>query len=118
MGERTSKFIQEELKMDYVYDYMFHPLNEYAKLLKFKPTIPAGAMEVCAETMACPAEGVWRQFMEESLEKTPSDTTPCSLPPPYDPLEFLDFIERKANATREVELWENEYWDKQNKKHQ
>lgn len=116
MGETTSKFIQEDLKMDYVYDYMFHLLNEYAKLLKFKPTIPPGAVEVCAETMACPAEGAWRKFMEESLEKNPTDTTPCSLPPPYDPPGFHDFIERKANATRQVELWENEYWDKQNKK--
>ncbi|XP_034709621.1 protein O-glucosyltransferase 1-like [Vitis riparia] len=116
MGETTSKFIQEDLKMDYVYDYMFHLLNEYAKLLKFKPTIPPGAVEVCAETMACPVEGAWRKFMEESLEKIPTDTTPCSLPPPYDPPGFHDFIERKANATRQVELWENEYWDMQNKK--
>jgi hypothetical protein len=26
--------------MDYVYDYMFHLLTEYAKLLRFKPTKP------------------------------------------------------------------------------
>ncbi|KAK3017594.1 hypothetical protein RJ639_004828, partial [Escallonia herrerae] len=33
IGKAASNFIQEELKMDYVYDYMFHLLNEYAKLL-------------------------------------------------------------------------------------
>ncbi|RXH70502.1 hypothetical protein DVH24_013248, partial [Malus domestica] len=39
---------KEELKMDYVYDYMFHLLNEYDKLLRFEPRIPKGAAHLCS----------------------------------------------------------------------
>ncbi|CAK9180083.1 unnamed protein product, partial [Ilex paraguariensis] len=53
--------------MEYVYDYMFHLLNEYAKLLKYKPTVPPGAVEVCSETMVCNAKGLDREFMIESM---------------------------------------------------
>ena len=85
IGEAGSKFIQEKLKMDFVYDYMFHLLSEYSKLLKFEPTIPVGAHEVCSETMAC-QEGnkFWRikNFMVESMVKSPRNTLPCTMPPP------------------------------------
>ena len=85
IGEAGSKFIQENLKMDFVYDYMFHLLSEYANLLKFEPTIPPGAFEVCSETMAC-LEGnkFWKlkNFMVESMVKCPRDTLPCTMPPP------------------------------------
>ncbi|XP_061999335.1 uncharacterized protein LOC133716675 [Rosa rugosa] len=118
IGEAASNFIQEDLKMDYVYDYMFHVLNEYAKLLKFKPTIPPNASELCSETMACPATATWKKFMKESMVMSPSDEIPCSLPPPYDPQALRDFLERKANSTRQVEAWENEYWQSSNKKQQ
>ncbi|CAB4300343.1 unnamed protein product [Prunus armeniaca] len=116
IGEAASNFIQEDLKMDYVYDYMFHVLNEYAKLLKFKPTIPPNAVELCSEKMACPATGTWKKFMVESMVKSPSDELPCTLPPPYDPLALRDLLERKANSTRQVEAWENEYWQSIDKK--
>lgn len=101
--------------MDYVYDYMFHLLNEYAKLLKFKPKIPRGAVEYCPETMACAVNGTWRRFMEESMVKFPSDSDPCTIPPPYDPLTLQGILERKDNLTRQVENHENEYWQNQNK---
>ncbi|XP_075479309.1 uncharacterized protein LOC142520190 [Primulina tabacum] len=114
IGEAGSRFIQEDLKMENVYDYMFHLLNEYAKLLKYKPTIPLNAKELCSESMACSADGNWRKFMEESLEKSPSDLSPCTMPPPYEPQELKAFIDEKDKATREVEAWENEYWNKQN----
>lgn len=90
----------ENLKMKYVYDYMLHLLVEYAKLLKFKPEVPAGASEYCAETMACPISGLFRINMEDSLVKSPSDSLPCTLPPPYDPRELQGFMERKRNITR------------------
>ncbi|KAL8106791.1 hypothetical protein AgCh_023529, partial [Apium graveolens] len=48
--------------MDYVYDYMFHLLNEYAKLLRFEPKIPEKAVEFCSETTACKAEGTEKKF--------------------------------------------------------
>ncbi|CAL5375465.1 unnamed protein product [Camellia sinensis] len=53
IGKAGSKFIQEELKMKSVYDYMFHLLYQYGTLLKYKPTVPEGSIEVCLETMAC-----------------------------------------------------------------
>ncbi|XP_030928223.1 protein O-glucosyltransferase 1-like [Quercus lobata] len=85
IGEAGSKFIQENLKMDFVYDYMFHLLSEYAKLLKFEPTIPPGAHEACSETMACLMDDkLWKikKFMVESMVKTPRDALPCTMPPP------------------------------------
>ncbi|XP_061373552.1 uncharacterized protein LOC133315888 [Gastrolobium bilobum] len=115
IGEASSKFIHEDLDMDHVYDYMFHLLNEYAKLLRFKPTIPPGAVEFCPETMACTVDGIHRRFMEESMVKFPSDSNPCTIPPPYDPLTLQGFLERKTNSTRQVEIWEDEYWLNKNK---
>lgn len=116
IGEAASNFIQEDLKMDYVYDYMFHLLNEYAKLLKFKPSVPQGAVELCSETMACPAKGTWEKFMVESMVKSPSDLTPCTLPPPYDPSSLRGFLKRKDKSIKQVEMWENQYWKNLNKK--
>ena len=111
IGKASSKFIQENLKMEYVYDYMFHLLNEYSKLLKFKPSIPPGAVELCSETMACNANGSTRnKFMVDSLVKSPTQTLPCNLPPPYDPQLLHDFLQTKSNLTRQVEIWEDEYW--------
>ena len=113
IGAAGARFIHEDMKMEYVYDYIFHLLNEYAKLLKFKPTIPPNAMELCAEALACPADGSWRKFMEESLEKSPSlHTNPCTLPPPYSPEALKAFNDEKFKLTKEVENRENEYWDK------
>ena len=100
--------------MKNVYNYMFHLLNEYAKLLKFKPTIPQGAVEFCSETMACDVNGTQRKFMEESMVKLPSDLNPCTIRPPYDPLTLQELSERKTNSTRQVEIWEDEYWLKKN----
>ena len=110
IGEATSNFIQEDLKMDYAYDYMFHLLNKYAKLLKFKPSIPWGAVELCSEMMACPAKGTWEKFKVESMVKSPSDLTPCTLPHSYDPSSLQGFLERKDKSIKQVEMWENKYW--------
>ncbi|XP_057981210.1 uncharacterized protein LOC131166648 [Malania oleifera] len=112
IGKAGSSFIEEDLKMDYVYDYMFHLLNEYTKLLKFKPAVPPGAVEFCSETMACTANGTWKSFMLESMVMAPSHTAPCTMHPPYHPSALQDFLEKKANSTRQVEMWENEYWEK------
>ncbi|KAK1412228.1 hypothetical protein QVD17_33305 [Tagetes erecta] len=114
IGEASSRFIQEDMKMGYIYDYMLHLLTEYAKLLKFKPTIPPNAVEVCSESMACLADGKWRQFMEESLVRYPTNAIPCSMPPPYDPSTVKAIIDNKTRAIKQVEMWEDEYWKNQN----
>ncbi|KAG5009221.1 hypothetical protein JHK82_017794 [Glycine max] len=113
IGEAGSKFIHEDMDMDYVYDYMFHLLNEYAKLQRFKPTIPQNAVEYCPETMACGVDGIQRRFMEDSMVKSPSDSNPCTLPPPYEPINLQDFLEKKASSIRQVETWEDQYWEKE-----
>lgn len=104
--------------MDYIYDYMYHLLNEYAKLLKFKPRIPEGARELCSEVMACQAEGLEgrkKKFMMESLVKGPSITNPCTLPPPYHNRALAAFIRRKNNSILQVKKWEKGYWESLNK---
>lgn len=109
IGESGTKFVKESLKLKFVYDYMFHLLSEYAKLLKFEVKVPLGAAELCSEVIACPADGLLRKFLAESMVKSPSDALPCLLPPPYDPVEFKAFIERKESVTRQVEMWEAEF---------
>ncbi|KDP28649.1 hypothetical protein JCGZ_14420 [Jatropha curcas] len=112
IGKAGSSFIHEELKMDYVYDYMFHLLNEYAKLLKFKARIPKGATELRPEKMECLANGTHKKFMVESTVACPSHKNPCKMPPPYDPKALTEFLDRKAKAIRQVETWEDEYFHK------
>lgn len=115
IGKAASNFIQEGLKMDYVYDYMFHLLSEYAKLLKYKPTIPEKAIELCSEAMACTAEGLEKKFMSESMVEGPADAAPCNMLPPYDPSTLYSVVRRKGNSVKQVERWEKQYWEDQNK---
>ncbi|KAF3438609.1 hypothetical protein FNV43_RR21372 [Rhamnella rubrinervis] len=112
IGKAAKGFIQEELKMDYVYDYMFHLLNEYAKLLKFKPSVPQNANELCLESMLCQARGLERKFMMDSMVKGPADTNPCTMPPPYGPSSIYSVLHNKANSLQQVDLWEKNYWAK------
>ncbi|OMO97847.1 Lipopolysaccharide-modifying protein [Corchorus olitorius] len=114
MGKVASEFIREELKMDYVYDYMFHLLTEYSKLLRYKPTVPRKAVELCSETMACPAGGLEKQFMMESMVKGPSLTGPCTMPPPYDPGSLYASISKKENSINQVDEMEKNFWKTQN----
>lgn len=100
--------------MENVYDYMFHLLSEYAKLFKYKPKIPPDAIELCSEVLACNADGKWREFMEESMEKFPSDSPPCIMPPPFD---LGRFARAKMEAVDEVEAWEDVYWRKKDNVH-
>ncbi|CAI0546861.1 unnamed protein product, partial [Linum tenue] len=114
IGKAASSFIQDELKMDYVYDYMLHLLTQYSKLLTFKPVVPKGAVELCSESMACNAAGLENKFMMESLVKGPSERAPCTIPPPYDPPSLSAVLRRNSNSIKQVELWEKRYWDNQN----
>ncbi|KAL3524273.1 hypothetical protein ACH5RR_017107 [Cinchona calisaya] len=113
IGKAGSSFVHEEVKMDYVYDYMFHLLSEYAKLMKYKPTVPPKAVELCSESMACPAKGLEKKFMTDSTIGGPSSEAPCIMPPPYDPATLHSIIEEKENSIKLVEEWEKNYWDGQ-----
>jgi len=105
VGKAGSTFIQEEMNMDYVYDYMFHLLSEYAKLLRFESRVPENAVELCLESMACLAQGKVKTSMIESMVKAPRASEPCTMPPPFSPTELNELQLRKANATAQVENW-------------
>ena len=90
---------------------MFHLLSEYAKLLQYKPTIPEKASELCSELLACPAKGLEKKFMVDSLVG-PASTQPCTMPPPYNAAYLHSVIERKDNGMKQVDTWEREYWKK------
>ncbi|XP_074303055.1 uncharacterized protein LOC141637485 [Silene latifolia] len=78
MGQAGQDFM-DSLNMDRVYDYMYHLITEYAKLLDFKPLAPPSAQEVCAESLLCFAEPKLRQFLEQSAT-TLSPSPPCAVP--------------------------------------
>ncbi|KAG0534948.1 hypothetical protein BDA96_04G323600 [Sorghum bicolor] len=105
IGKQGSNFIQKELSMEYVYDYMFHLLTEYAKLLRFKPTKPPEAIEVCPESLACQAIGRERKFMKDSMVRSASDAGPCDLPPPFNPEEFKALQRRREKTMKQIETW-------------
>lgn len=93
--------------MKNVYDYMFHTLNEYAKLMKYKPTIPPKAVEVCSETMACSEHvDVNKRLKIESMVKNPSDSSPCILAPPYSRNEIYAIKDKQQSVRKQVEEWE------------
>lgn len=108
-------FIHKDLKMDYVYDYMFHVFNEYSKLMRYKPTKPERAIEICSEILACRSMGLYNKFMKESMVKGPADMMPCNMPPPYDDIALRTLLTSKTNSISLVESWEKRYWENQTK---
>ncbi|KAJ4746866.1 O-glucosyltransferase rumi-like protein (DUF821) [Rhynchospora pubera] len=110
IGKQASSYVQEMLKMENIYDYMFHLLTEYAKLLKYKPTVPPNATEICSESMACRAHGVEQKFMLDSVVHKPSDVGPCELPPPFSDVELKTIQTRRENSIKQVETWEENAW--------
>ncbi|KAH7528693.1 hypothetical protein FEM48_Zijuj05G0099200 [Ziziphus jujuba var. spinosa] len=115
IGKAAIEFIKEELNMDNVYDYMFHLLNEYAKLLRFKPTIPQKAFELCLESMFCPANELEKKYMMDSMVKDPAGTDPCTMPPPFAPSSLFSVLEKKVDSLKQVDMLEKNYWENQNK---
>ncbi|WOL18226.1 O-glucosyltransferase rumi-like [Canna indica] len=110
MGKASSEFFEEQVKMDHVYDYMLHVLTEYAKLLRYKPTIPEKATEICLESMACPAQENVKKFMLESMEKWTHVAEPCSLPPPFAPGELQQINDKRADSVVKAEMWQQNAW--------
>ncbi|XP_031484536.1 uncharacterized protein LOC116253710 [Nymphaea colorata] len=110
IGKAGSSFILNDLRMENVYDYMFHALTEYAKLLRYKPTIPSAAKPVCSESMASTESGRVKEFMIESKVEGPRNAGPCALPPP-DPAAIESLMRRKKESVEQVERWEREARD-------
>ncbi|KNA13886.1 hypothetical protein SOVF_112600 [Spinacia oleracea] len=106
IGKEGSNFIFDQIKMENVYDYMFHVLNEYSKLLKYKPTVPEGAIELCSEKFACSPMGLETTYKKETIVNGPSQRGPCQLPPPYDPQTLQSLRDRNAKIKEVVEMWE------------
>ncbi|XP_059067815.1 uncharacterized protein LOC131042854 [Cryptomeria japonica] len=79
IGNAGSDFLLNELKMKHVYDYMFHVLTKYAKLLKYKPFVTKNSMEYCSEAMMCFANEVEKQYMKDTLITTRSPSPPCDI---------------------------------------
>jgi hypothetical protein len=106
IGGNASKFVQEELTMDRVYDCMFHLLSEYSKVLRYRPTVPDGAVEVTVQSMTHGRRGLEREFMVETTVSVSGMAAPCELPPRFSPEELETLRRRKADAVRQVETWE------------
>ncbi|CAN6347291.1 unnamed protein product [Urochloa humidicola] len=108
MGEEGSSFTRDELSMDYVYDYMLHLLTQYAGLLRYKPTVPERAIELCLVSMACPASSRAREFMMESMEKYVADYEPCVLPQPFTVDEVREEARRDEDVRSKVKKMEEQ----------
>ncbi|XP_078437443.1 uncharacterized protein LOC144708022 [Wolffia australiana] len=108
IGKKGSSFMFEEVSMDRVYDYMLHSLTEYARLLKFKPVVPAAAVELTRERIMSQSDELGRKFMQESEVKSSAVAQPCSQPPPMKPEEMNLLLAERVYATRLVESWEKQ----------
>ncbi|PUZ66580.1 hypothetical protein GQ55_3G329100 [Panicum hallii var. hallii] len=108
MGEEGSSFLRKELSMDYVYDYMLHLLTHYARLLRYRPTVPENATELCLESMACTASGCAREFMMESMEKYVADYEPCALPGPFTADELAELAQRDVEMRSKMKKLEEQ----------
>ncbi|KAK3017598.1 hypothetical protein RJ639_004832 [Escallonia herrerae] len=66
--------------------------------------------------MACPAKGLVRKFMVESMEGGPTDTSPCTMPPPFSSYARDSYLRRKGASINQVQIWEHNYRKNQNMK--
>ncbi|XP_040382778.1 O-glucosyltransferase rumi-like isoform X2 [Oryza brachyantha] len=103
MGLAGSAFTRDDMAMEYVYDYMLHVLRRYASLLRYKPTVPERAVELCPESMACPAQGRNRDFMMQSREQYVADYEPCRMPPPLTADEASKMAQRDGEVLSRID---------------
>ncbi|TVU15069.1 hypothetical protein EJB05_38571 [Eragrostis curvula] len=107
IGGNASRFVQEELTMDRVYDYMFHLLTEYAKLLRYEPAMPRGAGEVTVASMTRGRRGLQRKFMMDTVENGSGGSGgPCTLQQPFRPEELEALRRTREDVVKQVEEWE------------
>lgn len=84
--------------MDNVYDYMFHLLSECAKLLRYRPPVPDGAVEVTVRSMTRGRRGLEREFMVGTAVNVSGSAEPCQLPSPFGSEELEALRRRKAGG--------------------
>ena len=106
IGKAGSRFVQEKLMMRHVYDYMFPVSYQYAKLLKYQPTVPKGAVEVCSETLICNSKGLRKKFRSYSMVTNPAESSPCTLQPHFDQQKIQDLLKRKEHLKKQIEPFE------------
>ncbi|KAH7306833.1 hypothetical protein KP509_22G033100 [Ceratopteris richardii] len=78
IGRQGARFVEEEVSMPHVYDYMLHLLWKYAELLDFEPVIGDHLLELCPEAFLCTAPSKEEPFFRASMVHEPSTTLPCS----------------------------------------
>lgn len=108
IGKAGSDYIFNQVKIEYVYDYMFHVLYEYAKLLRYRPTIPEGATELCSEKFACSPMGLETTYKVQTMVNGHTDRGPCNLPPPFKPKELQALRARNDKIKKQVKKLERE----------
>ncbi|GAB4844471.1 hypothetical protein Ancab_037847 [Ancistrocladus abbreviatus] len=107
IGKAGSKYVKEEVSMENVYDYMFHVLYRYGRLLKFQPTIPPGAVELCSEKWGCSPNGLEKMYKIDTMVPGLAQREPCVMPPPYELGALADLINQNEKIKKQVEQWES-----------
>ncbi|GAB4861789.1 hypothetical protein Ancab_037046 [Ancistrocladus abbreviatus] len=107
IGQTGSKVIKEQVTIEDVYDYMFHVLYRYGRLLKYQPTKPPGAVELCSETWGCSPDGLEKIYKIDTMVPGPVQRKPCAMPPPYKLRALQALIIQNAKIKRKVEQWES-----------
>lgn len=92
---------------------MFHVLNEYSKLLKYKPFVPQNAAEYCSDTIVCFAKNeAEKECMKDSMITAANSSPPCRLgDEEQDEIDIKEFLERKTKSMDYVKNLE-ETWEK------
>ncbi|CAI9301051.1 unnamed protein product [Lactuca saligna] len=101
IGKSVQDFM-ERLNIDRIYDYMFHLIVEYAKLLNFKPVRPSTSHEECVDSLYCFADQKQTGFLARSATM-PSDAPPCMLPQQAN-RQIDKMIAQKANIINSTQL--------------
>ncbi|CAM6098106.1 unnamed protein product [Calypogeia fissa] len=79
IGEAGQAFVQKELSMDKVYDYMYHLLVKYAQLQEFQPSISRSAHLVTQDYILCLAQPLQKLLMKQARKHMSSNVIPCTM---------------------------------------
>lgn len=106
IGKAGQTFMWMNLKIDHVYDYMFHLLKEYSKLQKFQPVVPSNAHVLCKNAILCFIDDPKSKDFLELSEVQVSRVPPCGMPP-RDHDFILDLEKIQQNNTVKIWSWED-----------